>query len=59
MAQIGEEELERRRKMFRESTISAGPDDPIYRSGLRMTCVHKADDKPRRVGRHGPYPKDF
>ena len=33
---ISEAELERRRKMLRENRTVAGPDHPIYQSGLRI-----------------------
>jgi len=41
---ISEEELQRRIAVFRARGVSriAGPDDPIYRSGLRMTSVRRS-----------------
>ncbi len=49
MAQISGEELERRRKRWRENTRIAGPGHPIYRSGMRISPV------PRLHEDHDPY----
>ena len=40
---ISEEELQRRIAAFRARGVSriAGPDDPIYRSGLQMTSIRR------------------
>ena len=43
--EIDEEELERRRKLLPPMRI-AGPDDPIYSSGLRMTSFSRLRRSP-------------
>jgi len=44
-AQISDEELQRRIAAFRARVglRIAGPDDPIYRDGLRMTAVRSVE----------------
>ena len=41
---ISEEEFQRRLAELKANTVIAGPDHPIYRSGLRMSYVPRLVD---------------
>jgi len=45
---ISEEELQRRIAAFKARVVTriAGPDDPIYRSGLQMTSIRRLQPMP-------------